>query len=59
MIGKSVSILDYWNSQLFLQMQININEPLAIRGSLKSFAAHVKPFRAQLLLYHVVPTLGH
>ena len=59
MISKSVSILDYWNSQLFFQMQININEPLAIRGSLKPFAAHVQPFRAQLALYHVVPTLGH
>ena len=34
-------------------------EPLALRGSLKSLAAYVQPFLAQLALYHVVPTLGH
>ena len=34
-------------------------EPLALRGSLKSLAAHVEPFLARLALYHVVPTLGH
>ena len=39
MISKNVSILNYWNSQLFFQMQIKINEPLALRGSLKFLAA--------------------
>ena len=53
MISKNVSILNYWNSPLFFQMQININEPLALRGSLKSLAAHVQPFRAQLCFIRV------
>ena len=34
-------------------------EPLALRGSLTSLAAHLQPFLRQLALYHVVPALGH
>ena len=59
MISKNVSILNYWNSQLFFQMQININELLALRGSLKSLAAHVQPFRAQLGMVHTRRRLFH
>ena len=59
MISKNVSILNYWSSQLFFQMQININEPLALRGSLKFLAAHVQPFRAQLAMVHTRTRLFH
>ena len=59
MISKNVSILNYWNSQLFFQMQININEPLALRGSLKFLAAHVQLVRAQLAMVHTRTRLFH
>ena len=43
----------------FFQMQININEPLALRGSLKFLAAHVQLVRAQLAMVHTRTRLFH